>query len=176
MDREQFDALTRLFAHKQSRRGALAAILGVGLLGRGPRVLAASDKAVGKGHHKDNGKGHAKGKGRGHEQDGQCDPANCPADPSPGGKPGFCCKDGSCSCGGKCCGDRCFQTGPVRTPTDEFCCGEPRRLDNGALLREVYCPNADKPEDSKCCPDVGEESCISCILPGGIPGSYRRPR
>lgn len=60
MDREHFDALARLVSAKQSRRGALAALLGAALLGRGVDAVSArrrKRKRRGHGDDDDNGGG-----------------------------------------------------------------------------------------------------------------------
>ena len=44
MDRSQFDLLARLVSSSQSRRSALAALLGAALLGRDPGVTLAKGK------------------------------------------------------------------------------------------------------------------------------------
>jgi hypothetical protein len=65
MDRDRFDAFTRLFASRGSRRAALGALLGAGLLASGLEAVARKGKGNGNGkgrQGKDNGKG--KGKAR----------------------------------------------------------------------------------------------------------------
>ncbi len=163
MDREQFDALARMFASPQSRRNLVGALLGTTLLAHGAPVLAKVSKSKGKGHHKHRGEGHEKSNGQGHENDTVCDSAGCV--PPKTFEPGFCCKDGACSCGGKCCGDQCFFVIDLATsaPVDETCCTGPKL---------VYCPR--NPENSQCCLNEGPNPCDSCILPSGIVGSYRR--
>ena len=162
MDRERFDALARLIASKRSRRGAIAAVLGLALMGPGREAFAESGKGRGKGHDKGRGKGHGASNGQGHACEDACAGRKCGIDPVTG-KPEFCCKDGSCSCGGKCCGDACFQTGDVVTPNKVFCC-------TGS--KKVIC--GETKADETCC----EGSCEACDTPGpaGIAGSYRRPR
>jgi hypothetical protein len=56
MDRGQFDTLARVISHKQSRRGAIAAVLGAALLGHDPAAMLA------KGKRKANGNAKAKAK------------------------------------------------------------------------------------------------------------------
>ena len=121
MDRDRFDALARLIASKRTRRTALASVLGFALVVPGRAVDADSGKARGKGHDKGRGKGHGACSGHGHASEDACAGIKCRVDPVTN-KPEFCCKDGSCSCGGKCCGDACFQTGDELTPTKVFCC------------------------------------------------------
>jgi hypothetical protein len=170
MDRERFDALTRLFASKGSRRAALGAVIGVSLFQSGARVRAEPGKAKGKGHGKDRGAGHDKGNGQGHRNDGTCDPAACAALPVPeGAKPEFCCKGGFCSCGGTCCSEiDCFQSGLRDEPINVFCCTGPKLV--------VCCEEDDCAKDrtATCCAG----SCDACGAPGpsGIAGSYRRFR
>ena len=160
MDREQFDALARRFASTRSRRSALGALVSAALLVHGAPVRANPGKAKGKGHNYDQGLGHEKGNGLGHEHDNTCNPDTC--------APGFCCKDGSCSCDGQCCGVQCFLIPDLETGAivGESCCSGPK---------VVYCPDDKVPANSKCCLNVGEESCLSCIAPSGLAGSYRRP-
>jgi hypothetical protein len=165
MDRARFDALTRSFASTQSRRSVLGTLLAVALLGHGGESLAKPGKAVGKGHHNSGGKGHGKGKGRGHDRDEPC-ASKCPDD-AVSGEPGFCCKDGACSCGGRCCGDRCFLEEDGSQPpaiVKEFCCTGPKL---------VFC--AAEGRAPQCCENVGEDPCAVCLGPSGLIRSYRRP-
>jgi hypothetical protein len=170
MDRERFDALTRMFVAKRSRRGALVAVVGAALFQGGAHALAKPGKAKGKGHGKGHGAGHDTGAGQGHDNDGTCDPAACARLPVPeGAKPEFCCKGGFCSCGGKCCpGTDCFQSGLPDEPINVFCCTGPKLV--------VCCEKDDCTRDPEatCCAG----SCDACGNPGpsGIAGSYRRFR
>ena len=68
------------------------------------------------------------------ESCGACGNTTCP--PNPAGGEGFCCPDGRCSCGGRCCGD-CFvndRGGEVCCPEaevcGEVCCGEKSSCSN----------------------------------------------
>jgi hypothetical protein len=65
MDREQFDALTKLFATTGSRRAAFASLLSAALLGTGAEALAKSGKGKHRKPHQDRGhrKGHDQGDG-----------------------------------------------------------------------------------------------------------------
>jgi hypothetical protein len=170
MDRERFDALTRLFASKQSRRAALGAVVGVSLFQGHARALAKPGQAKGKGHGKDRGAGHDASNGQGHQHDGKCNPLDCAKIPVPeGAKPEFCCKSGLCSCGGKCCADiDCFQSGLRDEPIAVFCCTGPKLV--------ICCESEDCTKDPQatCCAG----SCDACGAPGpsGIAGSYRRFR
>jgi hypothetical protein len=76
MERERFDALTQLFAAKQSRRGALCALLGAAVLGRGldAEAKGKSKSSKSRGHDRDKGKGKEKGKGKAKAEQ---TPANC---------------------------------------------------------------------------------------------------
>jgi len=160
MDRERFDAITRLLADSRSRRRALGLLLGAGLLAPHSTLLAGPGKGV--GHSKCRGQGHLKDTGQGHDE-GECK-TDCPPDPRTG-KPGFLCRDGSCSCGGKCCADQCFYDfGGTSSPVAEFCCTGPK-LD--------FCPNADPNAAPACCRHDAEDPC-SCAGPGAITGTYRR--
>ena len=80
MDRERFDALTRMLATTGSRRGALGALLGLAL-GRSGDVLAKGGKNHGKGKGRDKGKQHhaRHGKGRGKKRDRGQDEARTPS-------------------------------------------------------------------------------------------------
>ena len=151
MDDRQFDALTRVYASKRSRRGALSAILGVALLSQGSHVLANPGRAEGKCHSES----HKRGRGRG--------PAlNCHKLPVPENSDlEFCCEDGSCSCGGNCCarGEECFQTGiNPQQPDALICCTEQALKVCGQEL---------------CC-DIPLSTCGQGCA-SGIAGSYRRP-
>jgi hypothetical protein len=160
MDRERFDALARLFAGNASRRRAIAVLLAAGLLAPHADLVAGPGK--GSGHRKCRGQGHLKGANKGH-RDGECD-TGCPLDPRTG-KPGFRCRDGSCSCGGKCCARQCFYDfGGTSSPVREFCCTGPKR---------DFCPNSDPDVDPLCCASDAENPC-SCVGPGVITGTYRR--
>lgn len=161
MDRERFDVIARLLADTRSRRRALGLLLGVGLLTAHSDLLAGPGK--GAGHRKCRGQGHLKDTGQGHNE-GECK-TDCPPDPRTG-KPGFLCRDGSCSCGGKCCADQCFYDfGGTTSPVAEFCCTGPK-LD--------FCPSTTDPLlDPTCCPHNAENPC-SCVGTGAITGSYRR--
>jgi hypothetical protein len=68
MDRERFDALTKLCATKGSRRVAFAGLLSAALLGTGAEALAKSGKGKHRGQHQDRGKGHDNGRGKGRDQ------------------------------------------------------------------------------------------------------------
>ena len=152
MDRERFDAIARLFADTRSRRRAIGLLLGAGLLAPHSTLLAGPGK----------GAGHRKCRGQGH-RDGECE-TGCRPDPRTG-KPGFLCRDGFCSCGGKCCADQCFYDfGGTSRPVKEFCCTGPK-LD--------FCPSEDPNADPACCTSDAENPC-SCLGPGAITGSYRR--
>ena len=161
MDREQFDAIARVFAATRSRRQAVGLFLGLGLLAPHSDLLAGPGK--GAGHRRCRGQGHLKDTGQGHDER-ECN-TDCPADPRTG-KPGFRCSDGSCSCGGKCCADHCFYDfGGTDGPVKEFCCAGPK-LD--------FCPSeADPKADPVCCQHDAENPC-SCVGPGAITGTYRR--
>jgi hypothetical protein len=154
MDYRKFDQLTQRVTAAGSRRQALRAVLGAAL------VRIATDEATAKPKDK-----HVKpGK--------QCRPGASPEDdpcantkryPVPDGSdPERCCHNGFCSCGGKCCGNGCFKTGPEDAPTKVFCCSEPTY---------VECPAASG-DGETCC----EGSCEACGDLGqtGISGSYRR--
>jgi hypothetical protein len=62
MERDRFDALTRVFAKSGSRRAALGALLGAGLLGTGLDALA--NKGNGKSKRKARGGGKKRGNNR----------------------------------------------------------------------------------------------------------------
>jgi hypothetical protein len=65
MDREQFDALTRLFGTKGSRRSALTALIGAVFLRQdADTILAGGRTRKGKGKGKDKGHHHKKHKGK----------------------------------------------------------------------------------------------------------------
>ena len=51
MDRERFDALTKMFATKGSRRAAFAGFLSAAVLGGGAEALAKSGKGKHRGQH-----------------------------------------------------------------------------------------------------------------------------
>lgn len=166
MDRERFDSLARVIAAKRSRRGAVAAILGLAVLGHGSPVDATPGKAKGKGHSNNGGAGHDKGHGQGHGNDKVCADLACEKTPVPdGSEPEFCCKGGFCSCGGACCEGACFQTGTDDNPKQVFCCTGKMRVVCQVLfegeLRDTCC----------------DGSCEVCDAPGtsALAGSYRRP-
>ena len=164
MDRERFDALARLFAGEGSRRHAVGVLLAAGLLAPHADLLAGPGK--GAGHRKCSGQGHVKGGGKGHRK-GECVGA-CPPDPA-NDKPGFLCPDGSCSCGGACCGDKCFYDNRgTANPAVEFCCTRPEssicKTNSRGVTSETCCQNTE-----------GQPPC-SCFGPGGLATSYRRPR
>src|SRR5215213_4203191 len=128
MDRDQFDAIARMFADTRSRRRVVAVLLGAGLLVPHSALLAGPGKGV--GHRKCRGQGHLKDIGQGHNE-GECK-SDCPPDPRTG-KPGFLCPDDSCSCGGKCCADQCFYDfSGTTSPVTESCCTGPT---------SVFCPS-----------------------------------
>lgn len=156
MDRERFDQLARLLAAPESRRSVLAALASMATLCGAPGQAA---------------RGKARGKGR----DETCDLDVCLAGAATDDRV-RCCKDGSCSCGGKCCGDRCFRWLDMGSNqvVAEACCGKPIRLGDGRATRFVFCPDP-KGGDPKCCLDAGKTSCEACLGPSGIAGSYRRP-
>ena len=162
MDRERFDAIAKLFADSRSRRRALGLLLGVGLLVPHSALLAGPGKRV--GHSKCRGQGHLKDTGQGHDE-GECK-TDCPRDPRTG-KPGFLCPDGSCSCGGKCCSDRCFWTGPQDNPTDEFCC----------TGKQTVCTISDNDGKEECatCRSKSDTGPCPCLDTTGLATSYRRP-
>jgi hypothetical protein len=146
MDRERFDALSRMVAQEQSRRAVFAALLSFAALGRGARVHANPGTAGGAGLSK---RCHAL----------QC--GNPKLYPVPkGADPEFCCNGGFCSCGGECCANACFQTGDPRSPNAVFCCTRPDRAICGPRGEETCC----------------ERSCDACGELGetGLAGSYRR--
>jgi hypothetical protein len=96
MDRERFDALTRVLATQGSRRAALGAVLGGLLLGETAGVLAKH----GKGKH--NGKARGKGKHRGKAR------SEAKAKKARANQGGGCCSNGACDPGAgayvsKCC-------------------------------------------------------------------------
>jgi hypothetical protein len=161
MNDDRFDILTAVIASKKSRRRALGAILGIALLNQRSLFRADSGRAKRKSHSKGRGRGHDKGKSRGHEFDEQCTQLACETLPVPRtSRPEFCCEGGSCSCGGDCCDQACFQTGSSTQPDQVFCCIGGGLVICGEGLQETCC----------------DGSCDRCRDPGpsGITGSYRR--
>lgn len=156
MDRERFDALARLLAAPESRRGMLAAMASMAMAGGAP---ALSERGTAKGRKRDE----------------RCDLEVCLEEAATDDRV-RCCKDGSCSCGGKCCGDRCFRwlDKGSNEVIAEACCGKPLRLGDSRKTRFVFCPDP-AGGDPTCCPDAGPQSCEECLAPSGIAGSYRRP-
>ena len=70
MDRERFDALARLLATTGSRRAALGVLLGAGLFGQSPDLLAKPGKGKGKDRGQDRKRRGKRGRNdRGDEQD-----------------------------------------------------------------------------------------------------------
>ena len=74
MDRERFDALARLLAATGSRRGAIGALIGAGLLGTGLEAEARKRNGNrrgggGKGKDRDKDKDKDRGKGNGKTKD-----------------------------------------------------------------------------------------------------------
>ena len=57
MDREQFDAITRLLATTGSRRQAAGALLGVALFGQPAEAILAAGKGKRRGKGRDGGRG-----------------------------------------------------------------------------------------------------------------------
>ncbi len=102
MDRERFDALTRLLATPGSRRTALGALLGTALLGSRAEVLAKPGKRRDRGKDRDNDKNTDKAKKRKQQQRtkraraeaaaGCCSGGNCT--PGPGKNLARCCYQG----------------------------------------------------------------------------------
>jgi hypothetical protein len=169
MDRERFDQLTRFFGSTRSRRGAVAAFLSIAVSPTARDAMANPGKAAGKGHHKGRGKGHTKpNEGHGHDQDAVVPKEGCPPD-AVTDEPGFICKDGTCSCGGKCCQGQCFLDIGESGVVDEFCCTGPKL---------VFCPQppSDPNANPTCCANSGDgiESCRECLGPTLLVRSYRR--
>jgi hypothetical protein len=85
------------------------------------------------------------------------------------GEPGFICKDGSCSCGGKCCQGQCFLDIGESGVVAEFCCTGPKL---------VFCPSPPSAPDRNptCCANTGDaiEACSACVGPSLLVRSYRR--
>jgi hypothetical protein len=146
MDHEQFDMAMRVLASRQSRRSALAAILGITFFSRGVQTRDAA--AARRRRHR------------------RCAGLGCKKLPVPkGSEPEFCCKGGVCSCGGECCAaEACFQIGPTDNPDRVFCCA-------GTDLH--ICG---KGTDATCCgvPCENDQCPDPNLL--GLAGSYRRPR
>jgi hypothetical protein len=167
MDRDRFDTIARLIAKTGSRRQVVGILLGVSLLAPSSTLRAGPGKE--KGHRNCRGQGHLKALGRGHG-DKECD-TRCPPDPRTG-IPGFRCADGFCSCGSKCCGDRCFEDfRGTESAKEEFCCTGPK---------QEFCPGETQLQDPACCPkspgreEPGTDPC-SCFGSTGLPTRYRRP-
>jgi hypothetical protein len=158
MDRERFDSLTRLFASRGSRRGALGALVGIALMGR------STDSSAEPGNGKGAGRGRGQGKGRdeapGRLPDGGWDPdegstciaAECPPDPRTG-KRGRCCPSGWCSCGDVCCA-----TSDCWIVTTEV-----RGGDTPQRVEREYC---EPPADCRQCSQSGSACCTSCTSDG----------
>jgi hypothetical protein len=167
VDGRQFDALSRAFASKRSRRSALGVVLGAIVLAGSSSALAEPGNGQGKGHDKSRGAGHDKGKGQGHVQD-DCNAANCPPDQSTvPTNPVKCCDGGFCSCGGECCGGPdCWilttQSSSVDGLTVRELCTRPP---NGCL----QCENS----GGQCCADcTADGDCVSpCIQCPGEPSA-----
>lgn len=158
MDREHFDALSRLFANRGSRRAALGALVGVALIGRSSGSLAESGNGKAKGRGK--GKGHGRDNAPGRLPDGgwdpgdgsTCIPAMCPPDPRTG-KRGRCCPGGWCSCGDICCqGEECWIV------TTEL-----RGGDTPRVTEREYC---EPPAGCVQCPESGTACCLDCTVDG----------
>jgi hypothetical protein len=146
MDHRKFDRLTQRLGAAGSRRQAMRAVFGAALVGATTTHAAAIVRQA--------------PTGRGHKI---CVDENCSFPPGrEGGVKGRCCPGNFCSCGEKqeCCNNRCFWDNQTN-PTKEFCCAGPEW---------VICGEG---QDAKCCPNVGQNSCL-CVGSSVITGTYRR--
>ena len=150
MDRERFDAVTRLFANRSSRRAAIGGLLGAALLRGSSDASADPGKGKAKGHGKGKGQGREDPPGRlpgggGDPGDGStCVPSRCPRDPATGRR-GFCCTGGWCSCGSQCC------AGPECAVITDQVGGEESTIFRD---REACCTT---------CSDSGDTCCAGCV-------------
>ena len=180
MDRERFDALTRLFASRGSRRGAVGALVGMALAGRS----SDSSAEPGKGKAKGRGKGRGGGSGNtpGRLPGGGLDPGEpgetgciarlCPIDPATG-KRGFCCTGGWCSCGGRCCsGPDCWVV------TTEISGDSPTRAESEHCQPPDGCVPCAGHEGQCCtsCGPVDSSGVQACLSSGPIAGGSIRRR
>lgn len=112
MDRERFDALARLLAATGSRRGAIGALIGAGLLGTGLEAEARKRNGNrrgggGKGKDRDKDKDKDRGKGNGKTKDRK---KRAQAEQIPA----RCCSTGNCTPGkGKNLFKCCYEDGNV---------------------------------------------------------------
>jgi hypothetical protein len=105
MDRARFDAIAKLLATTGSRRAALGALIGVGLLGQGPDDIEAKRKGKGRSGDNDRNKNKGRGKGKGKAKDKKNPRVSGEAkknkkkstQPQPTANPGSCCGNKSCS-------------------------------------------------------------------------------
>jgi hypothetical protein len=141
MDRKQFDAATRLFASKQSRRAAIVAFVGATLFGQDPESIEAAQDVEAEHHRRRRRRNRRRNRNRDRcKQSGQFPSAKRPCcqglvlDPT--GRcaecasclPGQRCVTGQCVCDSRSCPTGCCTSvgtpgGTCQPGTDNDVCG-----------------------------------------------------
>ncbi len=170
MERDRFDALTRVFAKSGSRRAALGALLGAGLLGTGLDALAS------KGNGKNKRKTRGGGKKRGNNRKGVKASSNDNANLGNSVCAKWCHDNfdgkeaGQCTAAAAKGEGPCFECGGPQADPDAGCC-ETNADCCGAQVcdpesHECVVPCGDEscnPDTQKCCTNVGSSDGPVCI-------------
>ena len=108
MDRDRFDAFTRLFASRGSRRAALGVLFGAKMLGLALETEASKGKVDARGRGNGRSKGQGRSRARGKQRAAKRGKSHKDRQPRAVAEAANCCATGNCAPGagrnlGKCC-------------------------------------------------------------------------
>lgn len=186
MEGKRFDQLARALTTSSSRRRVLVGLLAGAVGGLSVHATAAQDgvviadasggddnqATVVEPANATNGGNDRDGDHGGDREKNECKDASCPRNPNEDPpEPGFCCPDGSCSCGGGCSCPDCWVEELDKDPI-----GEPLPPKDIVIVREFCCFKCGGGREACCSSCDASGACVTGPDTGPIRGGSIRRR